>query len=122
MLRSQMLRSGTLLTLLWFSCQHPDVRVSSEEKVLDSVLAWAASKEEVGGWEDAEKHIENHVSANVYQPRENQLQGLLPLVRFPLMPMAVLRKVSVALSGPVEAMSTFLLPNAVYVNPGVSRM
>lgn len=73
--------------------QHPDLRVSSEEKVLDAVLLWGANSDGLSGWEDADALLSER-EKKTFSEREEELKCLLPLVRFPFMPIPVLRKVS----------------------------
>lgn len=81
------------LTDSGMSHQHPGVYVTSEEKVLDGVIAWGANKDGIYGWEDANQHqmIEG---GGLFQERMEDLKSLLPLVRFPLMTLPVLQMVS----------------------------
>ncbi|KAL3700362.1 hypothetical protein R1sor_018384 [Riccia sorocarpa] len=72
--------------------QHLDLRVTSEEKVLGAVLMWAANCNGVSGWEDADALLKDTGKAEIFTDRGEELKCLLPLVRFPFMPVTVLRK------------------------------
>ncbi|KAJ7516513.1 hypothetical protein O6H91_22G061000 [Diphasiastrum complanatum] len=70
--------------------QHPNLWVTSEERVLDAVLMWAADLEGIFGWEDADMKANGFDSFS--GNRVQHLKDLLLLVRFPLMPMDLLHR------------------------------
>ncbi|KAH9297739.1 hypothetical protein KI387_029421 [Taxus chinensis] len=72
--------------------QHPDLVVTSEERVLDAVLTWGSQIEDCRGWEAINEHLEACIPATVFGQRLQHLNDLLPLVRFPIMPLALLQK------------------------------
>lgn len=73
--------------------QHPALSVISEEKVLDAIMLWGANKDTIHSWEDANEHTKTEGAA-LFQERLEDVKLLLPLVRFPLVPLAVLQMVS----------------------------
>ncbi|KAH9549375.1 hypothetical protein CY35_10G016000 [Sphagnum magellanicum] len=70
--------------------QHPDLCVESEEKVLDAVMLWAANRDEIHGWDDANCHANNLEQDHLFGQREEDLESLLPLVHFPFISLPVL--------------------------------
>lgn len=79
--------------------QHPNLRVTSEEKVLDAVFSWAAKKDGTESWKDASIYHDCKMDDSLFSDRLGDLEILLPNVRFPLISLAVLREVSEATSG-----------------------
>jgi hypothetical protein len=70
--------------------QHPDLCVTPEEKVLDAVMLWAANRDEIHGWDDANCHANNLEQDHLFGQREEDLESLLPLVHFPSISLPVL--------------------------------
>lgn len=54
---------------------------------------WGANKDDIHGWEDACRRARTE-GASLFQNRMEDLKLLLPLVRFPLIPLPVLQMVS----------------------------
>jgi hypothetical protein len=78
----------------WYVCyQHPALSVISEEKVLDAIMIWGANKDDIHSWGDANQQAKIEGTA-LFQERFEDVKLLLPLVRFPLMALAVLQMVS----------------------------
>jgi len=73
--------------------QHPALSVISEDKVLDSIMMWGANKDTIHSWEDANEQAKTE-GASLFQDRLEDVKLLLPLVRFPLVPLQVLQTVS----------------------------
>jgi hypothetical protein len=82
--------------------QHPDLCVTSEEKVLDAVMLWAANRDEIHGWDDANCHANNLEQDHLFGQREEDLESLLPLVHFPFISLPVLEMVGQILSSSVQ--------------------
>jgi hypothetical protein len=82
--------------------QHPDLCVTSEEKVLDAVMLWAANRDEIHGWDDANCHANNLEQDHLFGQREEDLESLLPLVHFPFISLPVLEMVGQLLSSSVQ--------------------
>ena len=76
---------------MWY--QHPALSVISEEKVLDAIMMWGANKDDIHSWGDANEQAKIEGTA-LFQERLEDVKLLLPLVRFPLMSLAVLQMVS----------------------------
>ncbi|CAM6116675.1 unnamed protein product [Calypogeia fissa] len=82
------LQTSSLIKIL----QHPSLRVTSEEKVLDAVISWAAKKDGIGSWKDANTYHLCKMDESLFSDRLMDLEILLPNVRFPLISLAVLQE------------------------------
>lgn len=71
--------------------QHPDLTVTSEEKVLQTVLSWCMQAKEWIGWEDLDELAKKSIIEKSGE-RLQSLNVLLPFVRFPLLPLPLLKK------------------------------
>ena len=72
--------------------QHPDLTVTSEERVLNAVLLWCCEAEELFGWESVDEMMLNLSPELVFGERLNFLEEFLDFVRFPLLPYSILQK------------------------------
>ncbi|KAM7521310.1 hypothetical protein LguiB_020272 [Lonicera macranthoides] len=72
--------------------QHPDLTVTSEERVLNAILLWCLQAHELYGWEVVDETILDSTPQLLFGERLTALNALLPLVRFPLLPCALLKK------------------------------
>ncbi|KAL3505492.1 hypothetical protein ACH5RR_035333 [Cinchona calisaya] len=72
--------------------QHPDLTVTSEERVLNAVLLWCLQAQELCGWERVDEILLNSTPEILFRERFKSLNTLLPHVRFPLLPCSVLKK------------------------------
>lgn len=72
--------------------QHPDLTVTSEEKVLQTVLSWCMQAKEWIGWEVLDE-LTKKSNIEKFGERLQSLNVLLPFVRFPLLPLPLLKKV-----------------------------
>lgn len=75
--------------------QHPALSVISEEKVLDAIMIWGANKDDIHSWGDANQQAKIEGTA-LFQERFEDVKLLLPLVRFPLMALAVLQMLQIS--------------------------
>lgn len=73
--------------------QHPDLTVTSEERVLNSILLWCLQEKELYGWDMVDETMLNLMPEHLFGERFHSASLLLPLVRFPLLPYALLKKV-----------------------------
>lgn len=73
--------------------QHPDLTVTSEERVLNAILLWCCKAEELFGWDSVDEMMLNLAPELVFGERLNSLEEFLSFVRFPLLPYSVLQKV-----------------------------
>ncbi|EPS65824.1 hypothetical protein M569_08953, partial [Genlisea aurea] len=72
--------------------QHPDLTVTSEERVLCAVLLWSCQSEEVFGWQRVNNMLRNSAPELIFGYRLEALYEFLELVRFPLLPLLLLQK------------------------------
>ncbi|WOG97717.1 hypothetical protein DCAR_0417058 [Daucus carota subsp. sativus] len=72
--------------------QHIDLTVISEERVLNAILMWCLRAEDLHGWELVEEKILNSSPELLFGDRLQSLNKFLPLVRFSLLPHALLKK------------------------------
>lgn len=75
--------------------QHPDLTVTSEERVLNAILLWCLRAKELYGWEVIEEMILNSTPELLFGERLQSVYKFLPLVRFPLLPYPLLKKVRI---------------------------
>lgn len=80
------------LTILW-SLQHPDLRVTSEEKILNAILMWGMETEALYGWEVVDELMVYSTPELLFRDRLQSVNDLLPFVRFPTLPYTLLKKV-----------------------------
>ncbi|KAL0366480.1 UNVERIFIED_CONTAM: BTB/POZ domain-containing protein [Sesamum radiatum] len=72
--------------------QHPDLTVTSEERVLNAILLWCCKAEELFGWDRVDEMMLNSTPEVVFGERLNSLEEFLSFVRFPLLPSPMLQK------------------------------
>ncbi|GAV63477.1 BTB domain-containing protein/F5_F8_type_C domain-containing protein/BACK domain-containing protein/Methyltransf_FA domain-containing protein [Cephalotus follicularis] len=72
--------------------QHPDLTVTSEERVLNAILMWGMNAKEFCGWEVVDELMKNDTLKFLFKERLHSVFDLLPFVRFPLLPYALLKK------------------------------
>ncbi|CAO2833742.1 unnamed protein product [Amaranthus hypochondriacus] len=72
--------------------QHPDLTVTSEERVLNAILIWSMQAKESYGWDAVDGLLDQSAPEVLFGERLDSLNRLLPLVRFPLMPLDLLKK------------------------------
>lgn len=73
--------------------QHPDLTVTSEERVLNAILMWCLKAEKLNGWEEVDEQLKLSPPEVLFEDRLQFLDGFLPSVRFGLLPLALLKKV-----------------------------
>lgn len=73
--------------------QHPDLTVTSEERVLNAILLWCSQTKEPWNWEKIDHLLLDFSPGLIFKERLNSLHALLPHVRFPLLPGSLLKKV-----------------------------
>jgi len=73
--------------------QHPDLTVTSEERVLNAILLWSMHANELRGWDGVDEFLRQSTPEDLFRERLESLGHLLPLIRFPLMPLELLKKV-----------------------------
>lgn len=72
--------------------QCPDLTVTSEEKVLNAILMWGLEASELCGWMAVDELITFSTPEILFGERLQSVQDLLSLVRFPLLPYDLLKK------------------------------
>ncbi|XP_027148485.1 BTB/POZ domain-containing protein At2g30600 [Coffea eugenioides] len=72
--------------------QHPDLTITSEERVLNAVLLWCLRAQELFGWEKIDEMLLISAPESLFGERFESLNVLLPRVRFPLLPCSLLEK------------------------------
>ncbi|XP_051126591.1 BTB/POZ domain-containing protein At2g30600 [Andrographis paniculata] len=72
--------------------QHPELTVTSEERVLVAILLWCCKAEELFGWDRIDEMLLNTTAEVLFGDRLYSLEEFLNLVRFPLLPHPVLQK------------------------------
>ncbi|KAL0392281.1 UNVERIFIED_CONTAM: BTB/POZ domain-containing protein [Sesamum radiatum] len=78
--------------LLEHLSEHPDLTVTSEERVLNAILIWCCKAEELFGWDRVDDMMLNSTPELVFSERLNLLGEFLSFVRFPLLPYPMLQK------------------------------
>lgn len=84
----KMLERASFMKIL----QHPQLVVTSEERVLDAILTWGTRGDGLHGWEAANRKLEECSSDTLFAERLEPMNELLAFVRFPLMPLPLLQK------------------------------
>ncbi|KAL6982604.1 hypothetical protein U1Q18_015992 [Sarracenia purpurea var. burkii] len=72
--------------------EHPDLTVTSEERVLNAILLWCLQAKELYGWDAVDEMMINSTPELLFGERFKAVNYLLPLVRFPLLPYSLLKK------------------------------
>ncbi|KAI9200663.1 hypothetical protein LWI28_011349 [Acer negundo] len=73
--------------------RHPDLTVTSEERVLNAILMWCMKAKELCGWELVDQLMRKYTPEPLFEERMlHSVNDLLPYVRFPLLPHALLKK------------------------------
>ncbi|OAY82979.1 BTB/POZ domain-containing protein, partial [Ananas comosus] len=71
---------------------HADMTVTSEERVLDAIIAWCMQASEICGWTTVDELLNSLTPEQLFGKRLPSVDILLPLVRFPLMPSHLLER------------------------------
>ncbi|XP_004512608.1 BTB/POZ domain-containing protein At2g30600 isoform X2 [Cicer arietinum] len=72
--------------------KHPDLTVTSEEKVLNAILMFGMNAKEIFGWEVVDQLITNSKPELLFGERLQLVYDLLSFVRFPLLQCSLLDK------------------------------
>ncbi|CAN6179813.1 unnamed protein product [Urochloa humidicola] len=72
--------------------QHCDMTVTSEERVLDAILTWCMGTCETFYWTSVDKLLRTSAPEQLFGERLFAIDTLLPLVRFPLMQLSMLKR------------------------------
>jgi len=68
--------------------------VTSEEKVLDAILMWCMQASEICNWATVDELLSSLTPEQIFRERLPSIDIFLPSVRFPLMPLSLLQKVT----------------------------
>ncbi|KAF6144304.1 hypothetical protein GIB67_024531 [Kingdonia uniflora] len=71
---------------------HPDLTVTSEERILDAILLWGAHTNRLCGWQAVDAYVMSSTPDLLFGDRFLLLNTLLPLACFLLMPLDLLKK------------------------------
>ena len=74
--------------------QHPDLTITSEERVLNAVLLWCLRAQELFGWEKIDEMLLISAPESLSGDRFESLNVILPHVRFSQLPCSLLKTVS----------------------------
>ncbi|XP_048501785.1 BTB/POZ domain-containing protein At2g30600 isoform X2 [Beta vulgaris subsp. vulgaris] len=101
--------------------QHPDMTVTSEERVLNAILLWSLQAKELCGWDAVDMLLIHSAPELLFGQRLDSLNRLLPLVRFPLLPIDLLKKMENSNLMKLIPAFTNLVKEAIhYANFGVT--
>ena len=103
-----------IYNILWV-LQHPDLTVTSEEKVLNAILMWGMKAKDLYGWEVVDELMINSFPEQLFGERLQSVHDLLPFVRFPLLPYALLKKVCRPLVQKIVSQSTEYMNSLVWL-------
>ncbi|KAL4557579.1 hypothetical protein LXL04_035762 [Taraxacum kok-saghyz] len=76
--------------------QHPDLTVTSEERVLNGILMWGLQPTELCNWEVVDDMLNTITPQDLFGEKFRSLDILLPLVRFSLFPLLLLKKMELS--------------------------
>jgi hypothetical protein len=96
--------------------QHPQLWLTSEERVLDAVLLWGAHTSGLATWQDVDTAVHEVGADTVFRERRDEVEKLLGLVHFPIMMLAVLQQVR----GPAAHPTADLCPRTTALCSGTS--
>ncbi|KAL8233461.1 hypothetical protein R6Q59_019561 [Mikania micrantha] len=71
---------------------HQDLTVTSEERVLNAILMWGLQPNELSNWEMIDNMLSKTTPEDLFGARIQSINVLLPLVRFSLLPLFLLKK------------------------------
>ncbi|XP_052202275.1 BTB/POZ domain-containing protein At2g30600 [Diospyros lotus] len=72
--------------------KHPDLTVTSEERVLNAILLWCLQAKDLYGWDTLDEMMADLEPELLFGERFQSVSNFLPLVRFPLLPHPLLKK------------------------------
>ncbi|KAK9271330.1 hypothetical protein L1049_026920 [Liquidambar formosana] len=102
--------------------QHPDLTVTSEERVLNAILLWCMQAKELYGWEVVDELMIYSTPELHFGERLQLVNDLLPFVRFPLLPYALLKKLEKSNMSRKISIFDHLVKEAInYVESGLAR-
>ncbi|GAB2300447.1 hypothetical protein Dimus_038613 [Dionaea muscipula] len=106
----------------WSILQHPDLTVTSEERVLNAIMLWGMQANEHHGWETVDELLKQSTPETLFGLRIQYVNNLLTLVRFPLMPYLLLEKLEkTTLMKSIPTFSSLVKEAIDYLEHGVAR-
>lgn len=84
---------GIFFSFLLILSQHPDLTVTSEEKVVNAILMWGLEANELCDWEAVDELMLHSTPELLFGDRLDSVYDFFSFVRFPVMPIAMLNKV-----------------------------
>lgn len=87
-----------IIKLICMEVQHGDMTVMSEERVLDVILTWCMGACETFHWTSVDELLRTSTPEQLFGERLSAINTLLPLVRFPLMQLSILKRVHTVFS------------------------
>lgn len=68
--------------------------VTSEERVLDAILTWSMEACEIFCWTSVDEFLSTSTPEQLFGERLTAIDALLPFVRFPLLHLSTLQRVT----------------------------
>ncbi|XP_057502787.1 BTB/POZ domain-containing protein At2g30600 [Actinidia eriantha] len=103
--------------------KHPDLTVTSEERVLNAILLWCLQAKDLYGWDIADEMMLHSTPELLFGERFQYVEYLLPLVRFPLLPYPLLKKLERSYLSRKIPTFDFLVNEAVcYLESGLPNL
>ncbi|KAK9135702.1 hypothetical protein Syun_015032 [Stephania yunnanensis] len=102
--------------------QHSDLTVTSEERILDAILIWGMQAESLIGWEAVESQLRSSTPDLLFGERFHSITIMILLVRFPLMPVNLLKKMeNSSLSYKIPVIGQLVREAIQYAECGISN-
>ncbi|GAB2215913.1 hypothetical protein Droror1_Dr00023676 [Drosera rotundifolia] len=102
--------------------QHPDLTVTSEERVLNAILLWGMQTNEQRSWEVVDELLKQSAPETFFGQRLQSVNSLLELVRFPLMPHVLLQKLEkTTLMKSIQSFAALVKEAIEYLELGMAR-
>ncbi|KAI4388508.1 hypothetical protein MLD38_000829 [Melastoma candidum] len=73
--------------------QHPDLTVTSEERILNAIMVWCTKSMRLISWEEVDDLLKTTTLEILFQERIELMGELLQFVRFALLPRELLKKI-----------------------------
>lgn len=102
--------------------QHPDLTVTSEERILNAILTWGMLASKLSEWEAVDSLLISSTPELLFRDRLESLKLLLPLVRFPLMASSLHKKLEQSnLSIKIPELYQLVREAIIYVDTGLRQ-
>ncbi|EXB56306.1 BTB/POZ domain-containing protein [Morus notabilis] len=101
--------------------RHPDLTVTSEEKVLDVILMWGMKANEVCEWEVVDELMMRSTPELLFGERLQSVHDILSFVRYPIMPLTLLKKLEKSnLSSQIPAFDLLVKDAISFIEGGLT--